>query len=145
MNGLKQWLTGFVADHLSGFSVSDLPNYLFTLFLAAFWAWLLQRLFLAGNEKEKEDQQVARQLIVITVAITIAVTVVRYSIPLAIVLAGVLALIRFKVHARNSRELTFVLIAIVIGLGHGAGHAVVTTLGLMVLFPLLWMFNRKKA
>ena len=145
MDDFKRWITEFIADNLSGFSVADIPHYLFTLFLVGCWAWALRWLFLRGTERDAEDKAFGRQLVILAIGMTIAVVVIRFSIPLAIAFAGMLALIRFKAQTRNMRELTYVLLTFVLALGCGGGYAVVTSLGFLVLIPVLFLLQKKPA
>ena len=144
MEDLKRMLTEFVVDNLSGFSLSDIPNYLLSLCLAALWAWVLGRFFMKGAERNETNLSFAKHFLVLAVALTVLVTIVRFSIPLAIVFAGILALIRYKLPANNTREFVYLFLILVVGVGCGAGHGILTTLGMLILLPVLWWYNRKK-
>jgi len=144
MEQLKQLISEFAVDHLSGFSVADIPFYIFTLCMAAIWAWVLGRFYLAGTSKTDECKSYARHLLVLALGLTIAVTIVRFSIPLAIVFAGVLALIRYKLPAQSTRQFAYLFLILIVGIGCGAGHGVLTSIGLLLLLPILWWLNRTK-
>lgn len=138
------WVKAFIADNLSGFSVDDIPNYIFTLFLAGIWAWIFRALYLRGSQKTQEDKTFARQLVIIAIAATIAITIIRFSIPLAIGFAALLALIRFKAVASNARQGTYLFVTLVTGLGIGSGYGIIASMGLVLVAILLFLTANTK-
>lgn len=138
-----KFLQEFIADNLSGFSVADIPNYLFAVFLAAFWAFLLGKLYLKGTEKSDDDKAFAKKLIVMAMATAVIITIIRYSIPLAIGFAALLTLVRFKAAAKDIRQMTYLYLIIGIGIGAGAGYGIVASIGYILIAIVLWLSARK--
>jgi hypothetical protein len=62
----------------------------------------------------------------------------------AFALIGLLGLIRFRTIVRDTREFTFVFIAIVTGVGVGGGHFVLTAAGCVFVLVLLIVLERVK-
>ncbi len=143
MDNITQWIKAFVADNLSGFSMADLPNYLFLLFLTGLWAWLFHRLYWRGSAKNTEDKQFAKQLILIAISTAVAISIIRFSIPLAIGFAALLTLLRFKIIAGNVRQWVYLFLVLILGLGMGSGFAVVLSIGYVLVTAVLFFLDKK--
>lgn len=137
-----KYIQEFIADNLSGFSVADLPNFFFTIFLAAIWAFVLSRLYQRQAGKGHEEVTFSRNLIILAIATTVVVTFIRYSVPLAIAFAALLSLVRFKTAVRDSREMTYLFLVLGMGLGCGAGFGLVASMGYVLIVVLLFLFGK---
>jgi len=134
----------FISDNLSGFSVQDIPNFLFAIFLAAFWAFVLGRLYLRTSEGNDEDKSFVRQLIVLAMGTAVIISIIRYSVPLAIGFAALLALVRFKSMTTGIKQATYLYLTVAMGLGAGAGYGIVASLGYVIIVLVLLLSGKKK-
>jgi 4-amino-4-deoxy-L-arabinose transferase-like glycosyltransferase len=135
----------FLSDNLSGFSLQDVPNFFFAIFLAAFWAYVLGRLYLRSSEKSDDDKSFARQLIVLAMGTAVIISIIRYSVPLAIAFAALLALVRFTTLAKGLKQGTHLYLTIAMGLAAGAGFGIVASLGYVIIVVALLLAGKKQA
>ncbi len=139
-----RFLQEFITDNLSGFSLQEIPNFFFAIFLAAFWAWVLGRLYYRGSKKEDEDKSFARRLIVLAMATAVVIAIIRYSVPLAIGFAALLALVRFKTVVAGMRQATYLYLILGMGLASGAGYGLVASMGYVVVILALLITDKPK-
>lgn len=71
----------------------------------------------------------ATTLVLLTVLITMVTLVIGNSVARAFSLAGALAIIRFRTVVEDTRDTAFVIFAVVVGMGTGAGLIIVPLLG----------------
>lgn len=70
------------------------------------------------------------------------ITVVKSSLALSLGLVGALSIVRFRAAIKEPEELTYLFLTISIGLGCGAGLAVLTIIAFVGFIAVIW-FNGK--
>ena len=67
------------------------------------------------------------------------ITIVKSSLALSLGLVGALSIVRFRSAIKEPEELTYLFIAIAIGLGFGADQRLITLIGFLVITILIWI------
>lgn len=125
-------------DSLNGFSLSQIPLFLFQLLSAALGAYIFQFIL---NKKTGEKTITHGAIIAAVVALT--ASIVKYSLPLSVLGAAViLLLLKGKEESRLATLGQVVVVAI--GVGCGVGSIVQTVLGCIVVFGILIFVPLKK-
>ena len=76
------------------------------------------------------------------------ITIVKSSLALSLGLVGALSIIRFRTAIKELEELSYIFIAITIGLGLGANQVVITCIAFMlssIVILLLYYFSNSNA
>jgi hypothetical protein len=133
----------FIADNLNGFSFADIPLFLFQLFVAAFWAFLLRMIYVR-KFKEEGDSEFANWLVILAVTVAAVTAMVKASVPLAIGFVAAVLLVRWRSEAKKVSEAMSLFLTIGIGIGCGAGHTILTSLGFAVVMVLLLLMPVKQ-
>ena len=140
---MQQIFKGFIADHLGNFSPSEIPNFLFALFLSALMNYLLT-LLLKRRTVEKNDLGLSSSLIFFGLGATILTSIVKQSLPLAIASLALLAFVRPKKEKNSWEESIFVFLSLIIGIACGAGFGLVMVLAFIVIAMILMLKGKKK-
>ena len=87
----------------------------------------------------------ARNFMLVTMTTTLIITVVKSSLALSLGLVGALSIIRFRAAIKEPEELSYLFLAIAIGLGFGADQRVITVVafGIIIGIILLRHFSRR--
>jgi hypothetical protein len=83
-------------------------------------------------------------LVAFAVGVIAKVTSAAAGQALAFALVGLLGLIRFRTVVRDTREFTFVFLAIVTGLGVGSGHSIAAAGGCILVLILLLLLEKTR-
>jgi hypothetical protein len=135
----------FVIDNLTAFPVGAIPGFIFNLLLTAVLAFLLGRVYVRHGRSMSDRRAFAHNFVNLAVATMFVIAIVKSSLALSLGLVGALSIVRFRAAIKEPEELTYLFFAIAIGLGCGAGHAVLTTVAFLVIFLLLRLHQRSVA
>lgn len=67
----------------------------------------------------------------------IVITIVKSSLALSLGLVGALSIVRFRTPVKEPEELTYLFLAIALGLGFGANQSIITTIGFFAICSLI--------
>lgn len=81
---------------------------------------------------------------ILTGIIFLIIVVVKTSLALSLGLVGALSIVRFRTPIKEPEELTYIFLAIAIGLGFGAGFPSITLLIVMSLLTVIYFFLSNK-
>lgn len=81
-----------------------------------------------GRRKE-ENSTLPTTLVLLTVVIALTTLVIGNSVARAFGLVGALSIVRFRTVVEDTRDTAFVIFAVVIGMGVGAGYAFLAAVG----------------
>jgi hypothetical protein len=90
----------------------------------------------------------ARNFTLIILTIIVMISLIKNSVAISLGLVGALSLVRFRTPIKDPEELVYLLLAVVIGTGLGAGATVGTvsaTLLILFLTGVASMFGRRQA
>jgi len=132
-------IKNILIDSLNGFSVKDIPLFIFQILVAGFLAHIAQVLI---NKKFKTA--VICNSALIAVSITVLASIVKYSLPFAVLGLGIILL--FKSNKTDEPVISKValLIMSLIGLGCGVGSVVQTIVGAIFIMLIILFTPLKK-
>lgn len=102
------------------------------LLVAWFCGWLVAVLARRDREPGKPDT-LSLTLVLMSILIAMATQIIGDNIARAFSLVGALSIVRFRTAVAATRDVAFVLAAVVVGMAIGAGQYWVAGLGLVVL------------
>jgi len=84
---------------------------------------------------------------VLSAVVFLVILVVKSSLALSLGLVGALSIVRFRTPIKEPEELVYLFLAIAIGLGYAAGQILITTILVLLIFCMIyiWLSNRKIA
>ena len=119
----------------------SLGRFLFNMILAAMLSHLLGMLYVRYADSLSNRKQFARTFMLTTLTTLLVITIVKSSLALSLGMVGALSIVRFRAAIKEPEELTYLFLALGIGLGFGADQRVITIAA--VLFIALVVFLRK--
>jgi len=116
-------------------------GFMLNLFLAAILSLILARIYVKYGTALSNRRMFAKNFMLITMATILIITIVKSSLALSLGLVGALSIVRFRSAIKEPEELTYLFLAIAIGLGFGANQRLIT----IVTFAIIWgiIFLRK--
>ena len=119
----------------------DIPvfNFIINIIIAGFLAYLLGLIYVKYGRSLSNRRSFANNFLLLTVATMLIITIVKSSLALSLGLVGALSIVRFRSAIKEPEELTYLFIAIAIGLGFGADQRLITLIGFAVITILIWI------
>lgn len=125
----------------------SLPLFVANLLLSALLAWILGRVYVKFGTTLSNREQFARNFLLLTITTMLIITIVKSSLALSLGLVGALSIIRFRAAIKEPEELTYLFLAISVGLGFGAEQTVITLIAFVVMLAILaarhWVRRRE--
>ncbi len=115
----------------------SLPLFVANLLLSALLAWILGRVYVQFGTTLSNREQFARNFLLVTTTTMLIITIVKSSLALSLGLVGALSIIRFRAAIKEPEELSYLFLAISVGLGLGAEQTVITVLAFFVMLAML--------
>jgi hypothetical protein len=126
----------------------SLPLFIANLLLSALLAWILGRVYVKFGTTLSNREQFARNFLLVTTTTMLIITIVKSSLALSLGLVGALSIIRFRAAIKEPEELSYLFLAISVGLGFGAEQTVITSLAFFVMLAILtgrhWVRQREE-
>lgn len=126
----------------------SLTLFVANLLLSALLAWILGRVYVKFGTTLSNREQFARNFLLVTTTTMLIITIVKSSLALSLGLVGALSIIRFRAAIKEPEELSYLFLAISVGLGFGAEQTVITTLAFFVMLGILtgrhWVRRREE-
>jgi uncharacterized membrane protein YhiD involved in acid resistance len=138
MNEVK----AFLADNLSGFSPKAIPNFIFSFIICALLSFFLGRLYVKFGNSLSNRKAFSRNFLVLAITTMFIISVVKSSLALSLGLVGALSIVRFRSAIKEPEELSYLFLTIAIGLGCGAGLAMLTIIAFIGFVIVIW-FNKR--
>lgn len=85
------------------------------------------------RKSRAEAATLTTTLVLLTILIAMVTLVIGDSIARAFSLVGALAIVRFRTIVEDTRDTAFVMFAVIVGMAAGAGHAVMTLIGIPIV------------
>jgi hypothetical protein len=131
-------LQNFFVDNLNGFALDQIPLFLFQLLAAGLSAFVFQFLL-----NKKMGEVVVEYAVLTAVSVALLAAVVKLNEPTAILGAAVLVL--FLRNAVESKiEAIGLVVVVLLGIGCGVGSVVLTGLGALILYAVVFFTPLKK-
>lgn len=131
-------LQNFLVDNLNGFSLDQIPLFLFQLLAAGLSAFVFQFLL-----NKKMGEVVVEYAVLTAVSVALLAAVVKLNEPTAILGAAVLVLF-LRNTAQSKIEAIGLVVVVLLGIGCGAGSVVLTGLGALILYAVVFFTPLKK-
>ncbi len=129
-----QSLVEFFTNQAAQISV---PEFLLNLLLAALLAFLLSRVYVRFGHALSNRELFARNFVLLSMTTMVIITIVKSSLALSLGLVGALSIIRFRAAIKEPEELSYLFLAISIGLGFGADQTLITLIAFAVIVAIL--------
>lgn len=139
---MQQTLKGFVADHFGDFSPSDIPNFLFALFLSAILNLLLTMLYKRYGKGAEDDA--SGKFVLLGLGAATLTAIIKQSLPLALASIALLSIIRIRDTKTDLNELSYLFISILIGVACGAGYGLIMVMAFCVIALFIVIMGRKR-
>lgn len=124
-----------------------LQSVLYVLLVSTVLGAIISSIFVYTHKKTVYDHSFSMTLLLLPLVISIIIMLVSNNLARAFSLAGVFALVRFRTAIADSRDITYILSAVGIGLASALGYfgyAVIITGFIGILLLLLHFFNFDK-
>jgi len=115
----------------------SLPLFVTNLLLSALLAWILGRVYVKFGTTLSNREQFARNFLLVTTTTMLIITIVKSSLALSLGLVGALSIIRFRAAIKEPEELSYLFLAISVGLGFGAEQTVITMLAFFIMLAIV--------
>lgn len=117
---------------IAGGTESDPFTLAIRLLLAWLCGWLIALVARYRQPTDAPDTQTLT-LVLLSILISIATQIIGDNVARAFSLVGALSIVRFRTAVPTTREVAFVLAAVVVGMAIGAGQYLVAALGIVVV------------
>lgn len=135
-------------EYLTDFTNSiDLVDFIINAIVAALLALALKGFYVRFGLTIANREKFAATFIPLALATMIVITVVQSSIALSLGLVGALSIVRFRAAIKEPEELTYLFLAIAIGLVTGANKPILAMIAIGIVLILLYLnhvFRSKK-
>jgi len=103
----------------------DPLNFAVNLLLAAFLAYVLSHIYRLYGNSLSNRQSFSKNLVLLAMITMTVISIVKSSLALSLGLVGALSIVRFRAAIKEPEELTYLFLAISIGLGLGADQRLI--------------------
>lgn len=131
-------LQNIFIDSLNGFSMRQIPLFLFQLLCAALGGYLFQLVF-----NKKWNEKLVSYGALTALAVAVLASLAKYSLPIAVLAAAAVLLL---VKGKEDKKLTTIgqFILVLIGIGCGVGSVVQTIIGAVLIMLVVLFLPMKK-
>lgn len=117
-------------------------DFLLALFVCFLLSSLVGWIYVASAQSVNNRRYLASVLVIIALTTCLVITVVKSSLALSLGLVGALSVVRFRTAIKEPEELSYLFIAIGIGLATGAFQIKVALIAMAFIMPVLWLIYR---
>ena len=125
----------------------DLIPALYSFFMCVIMSFILRDFYIKRSFSLTGKMHIGSIIPVLSAVVFLVILVVKSSLALSLGLVGALSIVRFRTPIKEPEELVYLFLAIAIGLGYAAGQILITTILVLLIFCMiyLWLSNRKIA
>lgn len=119
-------------------------NVVLAILLAFVLGQLIAWIYYFTHNNLSYSRSFVQSLVIITVVVSLVMSTIQNSFVTAVGLMGALSIIRFRNMIKDTRDMSFIFSALVIGMATGSQHfaiAIIGTLGLSLIFVYLRFTN----
>lgn len=117
--------------------VTTLPNFIISMLLSAFLGLLLAQVYVRFGSSLSNRKTLAKTFLMLAITTTLIITIVKSSLALSLGLVGALSIVRFRAAIKEPEELTYLFLAIGIGLGMGANQPLITIAAFVIIVTII--------
>ena len=126
----------YLADFTNTINVTD---FIIGLLVAAILALVLKYFYIRFATSVSNREKFASNFVPLALTTMLVISVVQASIALSLGLVGALSIVRFRAAIKEPEELTYLFLAIGIGLVAGANKPLLAVLAMIVILPLIYL------
>ena len=120
------------------------PEMLVNLLVATVLGLLTAMFYKHTHKGVSYSRSFVTSLVMITVSTSIVIMVIGNSLSRAFGLLGAFALVRFRTAVKDTRDISYLFVALVMGLAAGSGAHEIAVLGFVVVMALAVILDRVK-
>lgn len=117
-------------------------SFIFNLILTALLSIILGVIYFRYGNSLSNRKIFARNFLNIAMTTMLIISIVKSSLALSLGLVGALSIIRFRAAIKEPEELSYLFLAISIGLGFGADQGVITIVAFIVITSIIIISKR---
>lgn len=114
-------------------------GFVVNLLLAAAVSYLLFLVYVHCGRSLSNRSDFGKNFVLIATTTMLIISIVKSSLALSLGLVGALSIVRFRAAIKEPEELSYLFLAVAIGLGFGANQGLITMLAFGVIVILLWL------
>jgi uncharacterized membrane protein YhiD involved in acid resistance len=119
-----------------------IPNFILNLFLTALLSIFLSYTYSNYGNSISNRKQFSKNFLMLSLTTMLVITVVKSSLALSLGLVGALSIIRFRSAIKEPEELTYLFLAISIGLGFGANQTLITIVAILIILFFIILLKK---
>ena len=112
-------------------------EFVVNLLLAALLAYVLSRIYSRFGQSLSNRESFGGNFVLVAMTTMLIITIVKSSLALSLGLVGALSIIRFRAAIKEPEELSYLFLAIAVGLGFGANQAVITSVAFVLILGVI--------
>lgn len=121
----------------------SVTDFIINIVLTALMSYLLGLIYTKYGGSLSNRKMLSTTLLLISITTMLIITIVKSSLALSLGLVGALSIVRFRTAIKEPEELAYFFISIAIGLGMGAGERLITLVGIVMIFFVIFLKKRK--
>jgi len=118
-------------------------SFVFNLLFATCLAYILSKTYVRYGNSLSNRKLFSRNFILITMTTMLIISIVKSSLALSLGLVGALSIIRFRAAIKEPEELSYLFIAIAIGLGFGANQGIITIVAFIIMVLVIKIIKKQ--
>jgi hypothetical protein len=111
--------------------------FLMNLILAAILSYWIGKVYIKYGTALSNRPAFAQNFILITLTTMLVISIVKSSLALSLGLIGALSIVRFRAAIKEPQELSYLFLAIAVGLGMGANQQIITIIAITAIIGIL--------
>ncbi|HRW20846.1 MAG TPA: DUF4956 domain-containing protein [Bacteroidales bacterium] len=117
----------------------DINLFLINAALTIVLAIILELTYRRCANTLSNKSQFAYNFVMLSLITMLIITLVGSSVALSLGLVGALSIVRYRAAIKEPEELTYLFLAIALGLGMGANQPVVTIISFLIVVAIVWI------
>lgn len=110
----------------------SIVSFITSIILSYILSYILSKIYISQANSISNHESLAKIFPLLSITTTIVISVVKSSLALSLGLVGALSIVRFRTPIKEPEELTYIFLAIAIGLANGADQYYASTIGLLL-------------
>jgi hypothetical protein len=127
----------FAANAASDTSILGLLTFFLQMVLAAALSYWIEKVYVKHGTALSNRPAFAQNFMLITLTTMLVIVIVKSSLALSLGLIGALSIVRFRAAIKEPQELSYLFLAIAVGLGIGANQQVTTIIAVTFIIGIL--------
>jgi len=117
---------------------------LFSFVLCILMSFILKAFYIKRSFSLTGKNHIGSILPILSTVVFLVIIVVKSSLALSLGLVGALSIVRFRTPIKEPEELVYLFLAIAIGLGYAAGQMLITSILVLSILLMIFLFLSNK-